>query len=327
MLQYLIILLDETSASYCHYPKPEKTGKLISIEDLKEGILFAMKENLTIQFIYPDHPLPSEYNDIIETIDHVKIKPIGADLSNADIIIVDSLSRINEIELDINKPYVLRIDKESLNNNLEIIATILPKVARLNVVITDIESFTDEDFDTYTKNLRQLGVLVKNHYASGLSPQFNLLTDRMVLEKMNNCNAGDTNITLAPDGRFYPCPAFFYEKAETRYMGLGGPEQAPFSIGDLKNGLNIKNAQLYKIDHAPLCRKCDAYHCKRCIWLNWKLTREINTPSHEQCVISHLERNASRQLLGSVRELGSFLPEHDIPEINYLDPFDVREEW
>lgn len=327
MIQYLIILLDEAATSYCHYSVPGVKKKLIALEDLKKGILFAMKENLTIQFVYPVHSLPPEYNDVIKTIDHVKIKPVGANLSDADIVIIESIHTLKDEIFDTNKTYVLRINKENLFKTIDTVADILTKVTRLNVVITDIDSFTDEDFNRYKEALRQLEISVKNHYASGLSSQFNLLTDRMILEKMNNCNAGDTNITLAPDGRFYPCPAFFYEKAESIFMGLGGPEQAPFSIGDLRDGVNIKNAQLYKIDHSPLCRKCDAFQCKRCVWLNWKMTREVNIPSHEQCVISHLERNASRNLLASVRELGSFLPEHDIPEINYLDPFDERENW
>ena len=53
MLKFLVILLDDMSASYCHYENEKKTYKLISIEDLKMGILFAMKENLTVQFVYP----------------------------------------------------------------------------------------------------------------------------------------------------------------------------------------------------------------------------------------------------------------------------------
>lgn len=100
------------------------------------------------------------------------------------------------------------------------------------------------------------------------------------------------------------------------------------SIGDVKYGLGIKNSQLYKLDHAPLCRHCDAYQCKRCIWLNRKMTYEVNTPSHEQCVMAHLERNASRELLNAIRKHGTFLPEQEeIKEITYLDPFDVRKEW
>ena len=98
-------------------------------------------------------------------------------------------------------------------------------------------------------------------------------------------------------------------------------------MGDLNTGLDIKNPQLYKLSHAPLCRQCDAYQCKRCIWLNRKTTLEVNTPSHEQCVMTHLERNASRDLLTNIRKHGQFMPEVDIKEISYLDPFDVRTEW
>ena len=156
---------------------------------------------------------------------------------------------------------------------------------------------------------------IEKLYVDGKSPQLNLLTDRMMLSKMNNCGAGDTNITLAPNGKFYICPAFYYEN-ETD------------SIGDLEKGLVIKNKQLYKLEYAPICRHCDAYQCKRCIWLNRKMTLEVNTPSHEQCVVAHLERNTSRELLNNIRKHGTFLPEQDgIKEIDYLDPFDKRDEW
>ncbi|MCB6675385.1 hypothetical protein L0N23_03615 [Bacteroides intestinalis] len=100
-----------------------------------------------------------------------------------------------------------------------------------------------------------------------------------------------------------------------------------YSIGDLENGLDIRNSQLYRLSHAPLCRHCDAYQCKRCIWLNRKMTLEVNTPSHEQCVTAHLERNASRDLLQEIRKSGRFLQGREIMEIDYLDPFDVRKKY
>ena len=81
------------------------------------------------------------------------------------------------------------------------------------------------------------------------------------------------------------------------------------------------------MSYAPICRNCDAYQCKRCVWLNRKTTYELNTPSHEQCVVSHLERNESRELLANIRKNGIFLPDKEIKEISYLDPFDVRKEW
>lgn len=128
---------------------------------------------------------------------------------------------------------------------------------------------------------------------------------------MNNCNAGYETITVAPDGRFYICPAFYYgDKCD---------------CGSLSDGLIIKNPQLYKIEYAPICRKCDAWHCHRCVWLNSKKTLEINTPGHIQCVMSHIERNASRNLLVGLREICDFLPETNIPELSYLDPFEKND--
>lgn len=52
------------------------------------------------------------------------------------------------------------------------------------------------------------------------------------------------------------------------------------------------------------------------------MTLEVNTPSHEQCVISHLERNSSRDLLMNLRKYGIFMPKIEIDEIKYLDPFE-----
>ena len=81
------------------------------------------------------------------------------------------------------------------------------------------------------------------------------------------------------------------------------------SRGDISHIPEIPDAELLRLDHAPLCRRCDAYACRRCVWLNRKLTRELNVPSHRQCVLAHIERNAS-------------LP--DSPT-SYLDPFEVYE--
>lgn len=206
------------------------------------------------------------------------------------------------------------MSKSELFASADQICGLIEKADRLNIVLTDIETFRADDFDSYKKCLKTLADKLEEQYAAGKSPQLNLLTDRMMLDKMNNCGAGDTNITLAPDGKFYVCPAFYYS--------IDG-----YNIGSLADGLDIKNSQLYKLDHAPICRECDAYQCKRCVWLNRKTTLEVNTPSHEQCVVAHLERNASRELLANIRKHGVFLPDNEIKEIDYLDPFDVRKRW
>lgn len=327
MLQYLIIQLDDTSSSYCHYSNDKKESRLISVEDLKKGILFAMKENLMIQFVYPNFQLPQEYKDVINTIDHSDIVPYDCKddvlRNTADIIIFNNWKELESYEIKEDGIYVIRTSKSELFKKHSLLNKILPVAKRINVVITDIDSFDENDFEKYKEILSSLSKETEKLYVEGKTPQLNLLTDRMMLDKMNNCNAGDENITLAPDGKIYVCPAFYLTDENEDY-GLG---KSKFSIGDLENGLYIKNPQLYKLSYAPLCRNCDAYQCKRCVWLNRKTTYELNTPSHEQCVVSHLERNESRELLANIRKNGIFLPDKEIKEISYLDPFDVRKEW
>ena len=287
---------------------------------LKAGIIYAMKENLNIQFVYPCYELPQDYLEVIDTIDHINIQP-ACKVDDGDIVVFDCIADAENAQLRRGISYVLRIDKFTLFSQVDNVCALLSQVDRLNVVLTDVETFSDEDFVVYKKVLNKLAVAVETACLNSKNIQCNLLTDRMMLDRMNNCGAGDTTITLAPDGKFYICPAFYQENQEDALGNL------KHSIGDLDNGLDIKNSQLYKLDHAPLCRHCDAYQCKRCIWLNRKLTYEVNTPSHEQCVMAHLERNASRNLLLSIRKHGEFLPGYDIKEINYLDPFDERKEW
>ena len=333
MLQYLIILLDDTATSFCHYGNSCASRKLISIEDLKAGIFFAMKENLMIQFVYPDFELPQEYKDVINTIDHsVIVSSLCEDSAlknNADVVVIHDWTAIERMNFDTDISYVLRTTKSDLFDKYRFLMPVIGKVSRLNVIITDVESFEDDDFEIYKNVLSYLSEEIEKLYVEGKSPQLNLLTDRMMLDKMNNCNAGWENITLAPDGKFYVCPAFYHaQQADGSETSLSEVCEKGFSVGDLKSGLDIKNSQLYRLDHAKLCRNCDAYQCTRCIWLNRKTTCEVNTPSHEQCVVAHLERNASRFLLNNIRRHGSFLPEkEEIKEIDYLDPFEIREQW
>ena len=319
MIEYLIIQLDDTSTSYCHYENPSRKAGLIPLDILKAGIRFGMMENLMIQFVYPDYELPSEYKEAIETIDHSKIvSSLCEDESlrdEADVIVYHDWTGFSFGKFEEGKSYVLRTTKADLFERYLFVKDVLSKVTRLNIVITDIESFKEEDFERYKQILETLSGCLEKLYADGQTPQLNILTDRMMLSAMNNCGAGDSCITLAPNGKFYVCPAFYYENEAD-------------CIGDLEHGLDIKNKQLYQLDHAPICSHCDAWQCKRCIWLNRKMTLEVNTPSYEQCVVAHLERNTSLELMQNIRKHGTFLPEQEeIKEIDYLDPFDKRDEW
>lgn len=310
MLTHLIIILDDTSISYCHYEVNQKERRLIGLDDLKAGIMFVMKANLNIQFVYPNYEIPIEYLEAIDSIDHTDIKP-NRNCDEADVAVLNGWGD----EAPEGATCIIHSSRQELSDNLPVLTKWLSHLARLNVVLTDVEVFTDKDIDNYKHTLETIADRVIEMYKVGKAVQINLLTDRLMLTAMNNCGAGDSNLTLAPNGKFYLCPAFYYE------------DEAQ-SVGDLKTGLDIKNPQLLRLDHAPICRKCDAYQCRRCIWMNKQLTLDANTPSHQQCVVAHLERNASRYLQMKLNGAGIRLSNsQSIEEITELDPFNIVNRW
>ena len=312
-MQYLVVLLDDTSVAYCHANNPLTRQNLMPLETLRKAIIFGMKQNLMIQFVYPQYELPVEYNKVIESIDHIKI--------GREVLVLDTIPAVAYAN---NLVLRLTIDEFIAKHND--IAFLLQQARRINICLTDIENFRDEQIAEYKKALTTLSSVLLSLYKQGKSPQLNILTDRLQLTQMHNCEAGIGNITIAPNGKFYLCPAFYYDEQ----MGISNrmnyrTKDASRSVGDMENGLKIPNKQLLELGRAPLCRICDAYHCNRCIWLNQKLTWDNNTPSRQQCIISHLERNAARDLQLQLKEAG-YQVTNEIKEITYLDPFEVKEE-
>lgn len=267
-----------------------------------------MKENLSVQFLYPATKIPDVLVPIIERVDHVKITPSSTKdknlLSKSDIIVYDHIpTSVSEH----GKPIVIRTDFNNLLKSGNELKGLLRELSRISVVITDVERFSRDDIDAYKDFLDNLASIIEAEINKGQEIQLNLLSDRMMLKDMNNCGSGHESVTVSLNGTLYPCPAF-----------VDIPE---FKCGDIINGINENEIKLYYRKNAPICRICDAYQCRRCIWLNHSLTHEVNTPGWQQCVMAHIEREASRKLLNSIRNSNpTFLKGIEIPEIDYLDP-------
>ena len=148
MIQYLVILLDDTSVSFCHYGNAKATRRLMPLETLKAGILYGMKENLNIQFVYPAYALPEAYDAAIESIDHVKIKPVGTP-EGADVLVMNGWKECEGVEAGAGVSCVLRLPKAEWFGQAGRVAALLEKTERLNVVLTDVETFTEDDFKAY----------------------------------------------------------------------------------------------------------------------------------------------------------------------------------
>jgi CXXX repeat peptide maturase len=259
--------------------------------------------------------LPPEYEQTIETVEHIKLMPQGnGNIYEDAVLIIDTEKNpqhFTALEDNDFKNVILRIGKDNIKSLSVIVKQLLGKFQRLNVILKDVDKYEASSTTIYKGQLEEIRELIEKEYQKGNYIEVNVVTDRIFLTNMNNCNAGIEHVTIAPNGKFYLCPAFYYDNEDN-------------NIGDLQAGIMIGNSQLLELEYAPICRNCDAYHCKRCVFLNNKTTSEINTPSWQQCTLAHLERNVSGEFR---KNIGADLNITDrlapIPEIDYLDPFDV----
>lgn len=317
MLKYLVVLLDDKAPSYCHYEVRKTESSLMPFDMLQAAIVFCLKHNLTPQFVLPLGALPKEYKEVIAEYESCVYASSDIEdklmFEQSDMIVLDGLDKGESFKVQEGQTYILRISKSELLDNGNRFVLLLNRLNHINVVITDIDQFSDADFELYKSLLSICKEEIKNLWLRGHNVQCNLITDRLLLAEMNNCEAGMTHVTLAPDGGFYLCPGF-YQSCD---------ESEAYQMGNIFSGLNLKNPQLLRLDYAPICKNCDAYQCKRCLWLNQKTTLEVNTPSREQCVMAHIERNAARELLGDVKPLVHLFDDVEIPANESLDPFEI----
>ena len=66
----------------------------------------------------------------------------------------------------------------------------------------------DLSISQYEQQLQILVELLYEYLSKGEIREIRQITDRNFSKKMNNCFAGEKNVTFAPDGKFYTCPAF-----------------------------------------------------------------------------------------------------------------------
>jgi len=314
----LVVLLDAAAPSFCYYrpagPAPRGT-QMMSPDTLARALGYAEAHGLSVTVLYGDHALEPEHQRLLAQAPHAAVVPHGRPAEaacGAAVVVLDAAETPlpDGGQAPAGGNLILRVAKAQLGELSELVTRLLGRCERLNLCLVGVDQWSDSDMDGYEEALGGIAEHMVAEYQRGHAAELNVLTDRLLLTGMNNCDAGVTHVTLAPDGGFYLCPGFYYEgKAE--------------AVGNLEEGLQIRNPRLLRVDHAPICSRCDAYHCKRCVYLNRRTTAELNTPSRQQCVVAHIEREASRRLLERLRPIPGLATLPAIPSVSHRDPFVV----
>lgn len=276
----VIVLLSNLSTSFCLAENHNIEEVLMPIDNLHRVIKYSKDNNMSLHFIFPSSTIPDEYIKVINSIPHKKIVPVNAQI-NGDVVVLNNWCDITNA-INKNCSYlILRISFSDFYNSIEELKSLLVATDRLDIIFKDENEYSQFDEDSYRKALYRLSGMLIELWNAGHRVSVNLVTDRLQLSEMCNCDAGWRTITVAPNGNFYVCPSFYYTDKGS-------------NCGNVFDGLELKNPLLYKLNHSPLCKDCGAFHCSRCVYLNKKLTLEINTPSFGQCKKAELELEATR---------------------------------
>ena len=205
---------------------------------------------------------------------------------------------------------ILLIDREHLDTLSEFAEKLFVSSDRVNIVLEDTEQWNDQHLSLYERELTEVAGAVRRSYEAGRIIEANVLTDLWFLSGMCNCDAGEKSFVVAPNGKIYLCPAFYFDC----------PEQY---VGALETGINIKNPELLRSESSLYCKSCDVFSCRRCKYLNKRLTGEINIPSRMQCLVSHVERRISMELQNELIGAGLLTPRNVLRPVSYSDPLEL----
>jgi len=309
MINNLIVLIESRHRSFCYYEIPEEcTNKLISLDNLQKVAKYSNEHQIPITFIYGDSELPNEYSEVIDSVQHSNILSFSRDThTNSSVLVVESSDKkaIGQRGVPAGSNCILRIKKSELGFLDSFLESSHWNFSRVSLILRELHTFSEDDYLAYWTTLEHIALKLPQIFMQKGEKELSALTDQIVLRNMNNCNAGSSHLTLAPDGQLYVCPGFYYDFPDN-------------SLGTLDD-FSIPNQQLYEVDHAPVCLECDAYHCKRCVYMHKKSTGEVNTPGREECVASHVERRASQLLARNINPISEAFP---VPDIDYIDPFE-----
>lgn len=298
--KYLQFISSDRITPHCNYRNTKNYDSVMSRKTFEKGLNFCHEKGF-----FPVMLGIPEYIDQYTDEKYFVIDSANSDASNNNIPIHDNT--VHATDKSANS--ILLVNKSNLSRLYTLTEELYRYSERVNLILENIEDWQDKDLKTYEAELQKLVKFLEEAYRDGTKFELNVLTDLWNLNSMRNCTAGNDTFSLAPNGRIYICPAFYFDDQDSH-------------VGSLENGIEVKNKQLLELKNAPICSVCDVHHCMRCKYLNKKLTEEYNVPSQIQCLVSHIERNKSMELQRLIRQNKAEKFDNILAEVDYTDPLD-----
>lgn len=287
--KYLQIITSDNITPHCSYSTHTTSNNFMNEEVYKAGIDFAQRNDYTPVILKDDSVIILEKDSVV----------------NSTIPIY----RCGQGNMDNNGTNcILLVTRDKVCDIYNSIVQILKHKTRVNIVLEDMSLWDDDTIKKYEEALRNVSKLVLKSFQTYRPLEVNALTDMLYLNSEGHCDAGENSFALAPNGKIYYCPAFYFMDPDN-------------SVGDLINGINI--IHVINNSKANMCTNCTTRHCKRCIYLNKLKTNELSVSPKNQCIIANIERNITSDLQANLLKQG--LIDSSIKQIipvKLLDPLE-----
>lgn len=307
----LYFLLSDDYISYCEYNNNSIESSRMSKYTILKGLKYAHYNFYKPVFVHSSISFDFENCKEYEAYDILHIIPVKfiKDAQNIGLRRIMPVYNLNDIEIDNRgiENIILNVSTDDIANLSIAVMSLLKKVSRINLNITNINKNFNENL--YTEEMKKISNYICD-IKSGTSAikELSLLTDLLFINEHDNCMAGHYTFVLAHNENIYTCCALYSNELEN-------------NIGDLEKGITRKyDARLYETKNSNLCRLCDAYQCKNCIYTNKLYTNEVNVSPTFKCRKSHIERLISQSMMSKFE-----LSEEKIKslsDLEYKDPID-----
>lgn len=284
--KHLYFILADNSVEHCNYSN-KKTDKFMSTEVLNKGLEFTDKNFYRPVLLHSNSKGPIDYNKLTKYKDKIDIYPIEKELEMDNVLGYPVYSSQNIQKVSEKSICVLNVEENEVDILDKMVIQLLTRFQRININLK--VSNNSFPLDVYREKLKNISNVLLQYYQRGIFKEINKITDVLLLDEMENCDFGVNNYALAPNGKIYICPAFYYDN----------PDNYICSIGE---EIGFKNSHLLNIKHSKFCGQCNIYSCNRCIYDNKKKTREYSVPGSLQCKVSAIEYRTSYDFINGVEE-------------------------
>ena len=275
---YLYLLLSDRGPAFCHYTANADSYIVMSQEVFDAGMQYARSHNMIPVYIGNPTELWSKADRhcVHVRIDEYRfLKQLEINEVELRIPIFHPTSDRTQLGgLDGASTCILAIDKTTISELLLTISALSKYYSRINVMKTDVRGWDNIIMSAYKEELKRIE---KWRHQSSVKVDINILPIRGTAGE-SRCAAGISEYTLAPDGNFYICPAYYFD-------GL-------FSCGSIADGIINPYKEILSMDKRKKCAMCSNDNCMACTYLDFSRHHMLGATSLQQCSIATAEKEA-----------------------------------